>query len=397
MAVKTRKWTTAKGEEREAYVVRYTDQNGKRHLKTFDKKKDAKAFDSKTHVEVMGRIHVADSETVTIEQAGKYWLESCAEADLEASTLAQYEQHLRLHIVPAIGRHRLNEVTVPFVRAFTDKLAKDGKSKPMVRAVRVSLGALLSNAQELGLVVQNSVKEMGRTRNKAAKRVEARKEKDVEVGVEIPTLDEILAIIEAASGKARVFLMTAAFTGMRSSELRGLRWPDLDFESKTVAIRQRADAQLKIGSPKSKKGKRAIPLPSRLCDSLKAWQKECPTGKLDLVFPNGAGNVEYYANITKRWYYPAQLAAGVTVETDEKDKNGQPIMVPKYSGLHALRHFYASFCINPKSRRGLELPPKVVQARMGHASIQLTLDTYGHLFPSTDDSAELDDALDAIF
>jgi integrase len=57
--------------------------------------------------------------------------------------------------------------------------------------------------------------------------------------------------------------------------------------------------------------------------------------------------------------------------------------------LHALRHFYASWCINPRQHGGLELPPKVVQARLGHASIVMTLDTYGHLFPRGDDGAEL--------
>ena len=86
----------------------------------------------------------------------------------------------------------------------------------------------------------------------------------------------------------------------------------------------------------------------------------------------------------------------MTVPSGETDKDGQPVMEPKYSGLHALRHFYASWCINRKEDKGLGLPPKVVQARMGHASIQLTLDTYGHLFPSGDNADELDEALDVL-
>jgi integrase len=61
----------------------------------------------------------------------------------------------------------------------------------------------------------------------------------------------------------------------------------------------------------------------------------------------------------------------------------------KYKGLHALRHFYASWCINRRVDGGLELPLKVVQSRLGHASIQMTADTYGHLFPRGDDGAEL--------
>ena len=66
------------------------------------------------------------------------------------------------------------------------------------------------------------------------------------------------------------------------------------------------------------------------------------------------------------------------------DRNGNP----KY-GLHAMRHFYASWCINRKADGGRELPPKNVQQLLGHSSIVITLDTYGHLFPTNNDRAEL--------
>jgi integrase len=69
-----------------------------------------------------------------------------------------------------------------------------------------------------------------------------------------------------------------------------------------------------------------------------------------------------------------------------RDEEGKPIMEAKYTGLHALRHFYASWCINRKADGGLELSPKIVQERMGHSSITVTMDVYGHLFPRGDDS-----------
>src|SRR6185437_11081726 len=68
---------------------------------------------------------------------------------------------------------------------------------------------------------------------------------------------------------------------------------------------------------------------------------------------------------------------------------GKPVLTSKHTGMHALRHFYASWCINRKADGGLELPAKVVQHRLGHSSITVTLDTYGHLFPRGDDGAEL--------
>jgi integrase len=63
-----------------------------------------------------------------------------------------------------------------------------------------------------------------------------------------------------------------------------------------------------------------------------------------------------------------------------------------FRGLHALRHFYASWCINRKSDGGLELPPKDVQYRLGHSSIAMTMDVYGHLFPKADSRAEMEAA-----
>ncbi len=78
---------------------------------------------------------------------------------------------------------------------------------------------------------------------------------------------------------------------------------------------------------------------------------------------------------------------------DEKDK---PRYRAKYTGLHALRHFYASWCINRRVDGGLGLPAKMVQERLGHASIVITMDLYGHLFPRADDGKELADAERAI-
>jgi integrase len=70
-------------------------------------------------------------------------------------------------------------------------------------------------------------------------------------------------------------------------------------------------------------------------------------------------------------------------------EDGKPIMRARYTGLHSLRHFFASWCINRKVDGGLELPAKVVQERLGHSTVVLTLDRYGHLFPRGDDTAEL--------
>jgi integrase len=163
-------------------------------------------------------------------------------------------------------------------------------------------------------------------------------------------------------------------------------------------VRQRADRFNEIGKPKSAAGERVVPFGKFVANTFKEWKLACPKSDGDLVFPNGDGNVESLANIINRGLIPAQIAAGVTVSLlsekgkSKRDERSQPMVKAKYTGMHALRHFYASWCINRPNEGGLGLPPKIVQERLGHSSITLTYDRYGHLFPRGDDANELDAA-----
>jgi integrase len=117
-------------------------------------------------------------------------------------------------------------------------------------------------------------------------------------------------------------------------------------------------------------GQRTVPLPPTVVSELREWKFRCPKkdGKLGLVFPNGQGNPEFHADIAGRWLGPTILAASVTRPLLDENGNpkrseqGKPIVEAKYKGLHAFRHFFASWCINRKIDGGLELPPKVVQS-----------------------------------
>jgi integrase len=203
-----------------------------------------------------------------------------------------------------------------------------------------------------------------------------------EIGVDIPAPDEIRAIIaklETSAGRYRPLLLTAIFTGLRASELRGLRWADVDLKAGELRVRQRADRYNQIGAPKSKAGTRTVPLPPMLISVLREHRLACANGELGLAFPTARGGVERLTAIITHGWHPVQIAAGVV------DAEGGA----KYPGLHSLRHFYASWCINRRADGGLELPVKVVQTRMGHASIQITSDVYGHVFPRGDDGSEL--------
>jgi integrase len=179
------------------------------------------------------------------------------------------------------------------------------------------------------------------------------------------------------------------------------------FAKAAISVWQRADAWGTIDVPKSDAGYRVVPVPSLVVNALKEWRLACPKGELGLVFPNGAGNVESRSNIVKRHWWPLQVAAGVSVPATDKDgkpvmavdddgkcvldDQGRPIpvMQAKYSGLHALRHFFCSWGAARKEDGGLGLPLKTVQVRMGHSTLAMTADTYGHLFPSQDDAEVL--------
>ena len=396
MSVRKRAWATSKGEEKEAWVVDYVDQTGKRRLKTFTKKKAADNFAATASVEIRAGIHTADSASKTIAEAGRLWLETGDKAGLERSTLAAYRQHLKLHIEPYLGNVKLSQLSAPMVREFEDTLARGGmpegaepqpRTRTMVRKVRVSLSSLLSDAQERGLVSRNVVRDLRRTRARGVERKAERRQKGkLKIGLDIPTRDEIKAIVEAAKGRWRPILLTAIFTGLRASELRGLRWADVDLEKRELHVRQRADRYSAIGKPKSEAGERTVPLTPIVANTLREWKLACPNSEAGLVFPSTGGLVEHHKNIVERGLVPTMIAAGVAINDGEK------IMRAKYTGLHALRHFYASWCINRRVDGGLELPAKVVQERLGHSSIIMTMDVYGHLFPRGADSEELAEA-----
>src|SRR5262245_32068252 len=247
MSVRKRTWTNQDGSKGQAWVAEYTDHEGKRRLRTFETKQAADSFHVGVTGELRSGIHVPDSRSVTFAAAGRLWLERCETDGLEQSTIDYYQQHLDRHIIPVIGAVKLSRFTMPMLTTFQDKLRELGRSPTMVRKVRISLGALLADAQRRGLIGQNVVHALPRSLRGKEARAAARQKGKLKVGVDIPSPDEIRAIIAAASDGRHPSLPTAIFTGLRISELRGLRWDDLDLKRGELHVRQRADRYNKIG------------------------------------------------------------------------------------------------------------------------------------------------------
>src|SRR6516165_9948976 len=242
MSVRRRIWRGPSGESKEAWVVDYGDQHGDRHIKTFAKKRDADAHHAIVGVAVRAGTHTADSKSVTVARAAELWLESCEAAGLEPATLAAYRQHAELHIIPVLGALRLSQLTIPLVRGFEDRLRRDGRSPAMVRKARRSLGGILADAQERGLVAQNVVYSL--RKNRRSRRADGNGK--LKIGIDIPGPAEMRAIVGSLphipdAARWRPLLLTAIFTGLRASELRGLRWSDVDLKGGELHVRQRAD------------------------------------------------------------------------------------------------------------------------------------------------------------
>lgn len=374
MSVRKRKWMTGKGVEREAWCVDYVDQQGKRRHKTFARKRDADVFASTSHVEVREGRHTPASESLTVGELADLWLEDCEAERLEHSTIKQRQGHVRLHIGPFIGPIKLSDLTATRVDRFVDQMRDGGMSLAMRRKVLTNLKTILSFGQRKGHVAQNvalSVRIRSKDRDESG---------ELNPGVEMPTKKELLTMMDGAPDRWRPFMVTAIFTGARASELRGLRWQDVDLKEKegVISIQQRADAWGNIGRPKSRAGVRDIPLAPMVINALKEWRLACPSSELDLVFPNRSGGVMNHSNFLKRVYYPLQVENGIV---DDQGK-------PRYS-FHALRHAAVSLFIEQN------WTAKRVQTIIGHASIAMTYDRYGKLFKDTEGNREAMEKVEA--
>jgi integrase len=355
MSIRKREWQSA-GETRTAFVVDYVDQHGKRRLRTFKLEKEAKAWWATANHEVKQGTHAADSKT-TIEAVCDLWIDHCLDEGLERSTIEQRKRHLKLHIAPHIGRVKLSDLTPPRVNAYMDRLRDAGMSVAMRRKVLTSLSTALSFAIGRGLVTQNVAKGVRVRRDERASGGK------VKAGKDFPTKAELKLLIDQAPNRWRPFVVVAIFAGMRASELRGLRWCDVDLENARLHVAQRADQWGKMGPPKSAAGRRDIPLVPLAVNTLRQWKLQCPPG--DLVFPNRRGGVIAYSNFFELVWRPLLDACGLDYE------------------FHSLRHAAASLFIE------LGWQPKRIQAVMGHSSITMTFDRYGHLFPQGDVSEDM--------
>ena len=281
------------------------------------------------------------------------WIETYARPNTKASTCRDYEGSIRNHLAPYFGNVELRQISREMVQRYlADKVGarkRDGTPawKPKtINGTLVPLREMLGHAVEWGYLASNPAAMVKPLRLEPAER-------------EILTPEELAAALEVAEGKYALIFRMAALLGLRRGELLGLRWDDLELDRRRLHVRQ-TYTNTGFGSPKSRAGRRVVPVTPGLVRELRKHRISAPPNEHGLVFASSAGTPIDPRNLVTAWHR-ALRRAGV-----------------RALAFHSLRHTAVSLMI---AHEGLN--PKQLSAVIGHASIQLTYDTYGHLMPDS--------------
>jgi integrase len=303
------------------------------------------------------------------------WEETCW-TGLSPSTTARYGQIVRTYLLPEFGTTPITEMTREVVRRYFARLTRDGKAPGTVRKVHTVLSAIMSEAVELELLPANPC-----TRMRGLPTV--RTEEPVFL-----TAEQVRTLAERTPSHYRLVVYMAAYTGLRAGELAALRRRDVDLLRGVVQVRQALKQLDGTDGPVfggTKTGKtRTVTLPkflrAMLTDHL-AGPIPGGVGADALVFTSPEGGILRHGLFMRRVWYP-------TIKGDKKRKI-KAALPAELHGLrfHDLRHTCASLLIAQGAH------PKIIQERLGHASITTTMNRYGHLFDGLD--ATLIDGLDA--
>jgi len=298
------------------------------------------------------------------------WLEDTARHSIRASTYRGYEVTLRLHIVPEIGHLKLARLSADDLDGLYSRLLDKGLAPKTVRLAHAVIHRALAHAQRRGAVAVN-----------VASIADAPSAPRREFRTLSP--EEAARLLKVALSDRLYALYRLALTcGLRQAEILGLRWADVDLPAAKIHVRQQAYREAgawQFTPPKTKAGRRSVDLDGACVEALRerrlAQNKERLRAQtwadLDLVFCNRVGNPIEKGNLLRRSFAPLLERAGLP-----------------HIRFHDLRHACASLLLAAGTN------PKVVQERLGHASISTTMDTYSHVLPSLQaDAAEKMDRL----
>lgn len=343
------------------WVAQVTIQ-GKHLSKYFKLNSEASKWLHNTRNQIQDGMTLASSQ-ITLEKYLNQWLISYR-SSVHPNTIVQYEGIIRIHLIPVLGRIKLKDLRTDQIQALINSEIQHGTSPRMVRYIHGVLRRALNIAVRWGLISRNPAPlvTLPKLRRK-----------------EMNTLNDsqVRVFLSAAkSMRHETLFWMAVFTGLREGELFGLKWSDLNWEKKHLRVQRQLQRLQGKGmvftEPKTAAGKRMIVLSTATIAKLREHltfqvQERMAAGdkwqEFDLLFPSVFGTPLDPSNMYK----------------DFKDilrKAGLPDI-----RFHDLRHTAATLMLQQGTH------PKIVQERLGHSDISLTMNTYSHVLPSMQEEA----------
>jgi integrase len=274
----------------------------------------------------------------------KTWIDTYG-LNLKESTKENYESQISC-LLSVLGNHKLQDINLIVIQNYMKKQSGE-ISAGTLRNHIMRLKELLNHAYQWGYLKNNPVTFL---KNPKYSKPE----------IDILTPQEIDLLIANISKHYRVALLTSVLTGLRAGELWALQWKNIDWNSKQIHIKQTLFKN-KLTVPKTPNAIRKIDVPDSLLFELKKWKIACPTSEFDLVFPTQEGVPVNHSSFVTTIYASALRRAGL-----------------RHVNMHSLRHSNASMRIHAGQN------PKYISKQLGHSSIKITFDTYGHLFDDSD-------------
>jgi len=311
---------------------------------------------------------VIETTKLTTGEFLRQWIES-RRGKLDVSSWERYEQIIRTHFIPDFGGIPLAKLTLLDLERHYAKIQAAGLSIGTVRYHRAVIHKALQSAVQRELVFRN-----------VADIDSGDQLKKEHIEIQFWDSEPMNRFLQAMIGSPFYPLFyTALFTGMRRSELLGLKWSDIDFNTRQIAVRRtlkrNKKGEIYITDNKTKSSKRTIKSTPTNAEVLRQlWENSKNRDHDDLVFAVD-GEPPKPQSITRAWQAGCKKAA-VTMIT-----------------FHDARHTHATLLL----KAGVH--PKVVQERLGHSSISMTLDTYSHVVPGMQEAAAMkfDENLSSIF
>lgn len=336
------------------YVARFTDRFGRRKSKRFKKLQECRQWIADaTYIDEHSDLENATD--MLVDAWFEYWID-LKKKTVRPNTVRNYSERYERNIKNVIGNKLLTEVKPIHCQKIFSDMADEGYKTTTIYQTRIALYNMLEFAKENEVIITNPCKESVKS--------DIGKPSDKK---EALTIDDQRRFLAAAKGQSYEYQYRFALqTGLRTGELVGLKWEDINFERKTLTIERSMEFRYKVGEwrvgpPKSKSGYRTIPLTDEAICILKA-QKE-KNRKLKVIDKEWADTV-----FLCRKGQPVKNSTYDTALFIICDKAG----IKRFS-MHVLRHTFATRCIEGG------MTPKTLQKILGHSNIGITMNLYVHI------------------